>query len=313
MTAELIDKDTRLHVEVVVNDAVKDCRWIWLTYLTTGFNAALLLTVALVEADLLYHVFLGVVGENNDYWNPALLATTGIIMVAGFHLLGHIDHEHFLIRWIRKIIPYLILLYGLGAGLIAATLFNQDAVSAILSTTQNIIIGTLPQTPADKHWIEWFLQDITSPIALAVFSVGIGGLAMVNLFVAHELIHEITASVENIRAKKTKAQQLQSDYQTLLGYIEDYRKNYFDIGDMAFWTKKHINRETALQLSELIEHHKRRHEVYLKRREINAQPARHQPASPIDLKVIERDLKKIDGFDYETIYQSLSTLNPTEN
>lgn len=236
-------------------------------------------------------------------------------MVAGFHLLGQMQRGHFLLSWVRKLIPYLILLYGLGAGLIAATLFNQDAVAALLSSAGagEIVIGIVETVEPEEHWLEWFLNDITSPIALAAFSLGIGGLAIVNLFVAHELIHLIVDALADIRARKINAQHLKTEYAYVLECLENYRENHFDLGETALWTAPKITRETALQLSELIESHKRRHEAFIKRREINGKRPRHRPDDLIDAKAIERDLKKIDALDFSALHQMITRLNPLED
>lgn len=301
----MLDKDTWLSMEAVVNEAVKKARWLWLTYVKAGIRSILLLLVLGIEFELLYRTFSGIAGDNNEYWSPGLMALTGVIMVSAFHLLARLNHANPALTLIRRLTPWLLGIYLLGLGLLTAGIINLDTGGVLLENPATIVIGGLPGEQS-QHWLAWIFEKVTNPLALAMFSFGIGGLAIVNLFVAHELFHGLQKNVNQIQNIKSEADRLQKEYATVKRCAERERELKVELNAITLWSPERVMREAALLLSTLIHDAAAKHRRYIKGRDIAPPPGPLSLNDPIDPKMIERDLKKIEALDLKAILKLLS-------
>ena len=308
----MIDQQLRLKMETRVNEACKQAQWLWLTYLGLMFRSALLTLVGTIEFELLYRTFQGIAGENNEYWSPGLMAMTGVIMLSAFHLLARASRDNFAVTLIRRLTPYLIGLYLVGLGLLASGIINLDAGGVLLQNSGDIVIGALPGAEPEQHWMNALFENITNPLALVLFSFGIGGLAIVNLFVAHELIEGLKGSVRKIRDVKPEADRLKREHAIVQQHCDRYRVLQYDLVDINLWSRERAIHEAALLLSSTIHESTAKHRRFIKHRDIEPPPGPLSLTDPVDPKLIERDLKKIDALDLNSITKLLQTHSPEE-
>lgn len=308
----MIDQQLRLKMETRVNEARKQARWLWLTFLGLIFRGALLVLVGVIEFEILYRTFQGIAGENNEYWSPGLMALTGVIMLSAFHLLAGTSQDNFVVKLIRRLTPFLIGLYLIGLGLLASGIINLDAGGVLLQNPGEIVIGGLPGAEPEKHWLTALFENITNPLALVLFSFGIGGLAIVNLFVAHALIEGLKRSVRKIHDIKPEADRLKHEHAIVAQNCDRYRELQYDLVDINLWSRERVIHEAALLLSSTIHEATAKHRRFIKHRDIEPPPGPLSLTDPVDPKLIERDLKKIDALDLKSITKLLQTHSPEE-
>ena len=308
----MIDKDTRLTMETIVNDAANKARWLWLTYIKAIIRGVLLSLVLGLEFEILYRTFQGIAGDSNEYWSPELMAMTGIIMVTAFHLLARLDEDHIALRSIRTVTPWLLALYLVGLGLLTSGIINLDASGVLLQDAGSIVIGSITETStADSEPLSWLFKEVTNPLALMFFSLGIGGLAIVNLFVAHELVTQMHRNISHIHHAKDEADRLKGEHKTFLEKEEQVLELQQSLKSVKLWSKDSMMYETTLLLSALIHETASKHREFIKGRDLAPAPGPVSIQHPIDPKLIERDLKKIEALDLKAISKLLNTYPTT--
>lgn len=301
----MIDPHLRLRMETVVNEVDKQFRWRLASYAALAFLAALLGLVLGIEYELLYRAFQGIAGEQQQYWSPALMALTGVIMVTAFHLLDRMAENNPALVLIRRLTPYLIGIYLLGLGLLIAGIINLDASGVLLTNPADLVIGGLPDAEPQRPWITMFFDDVSNPAALGLFSLGIGGLGIVNLFVAHALIHGLRTRFDKLRHLKSEADRLNAERETVRQCCDAYRELSYDLGDLDLWSDQRLIREAALQSSTLIQDAARKHRRFIKSRELAPPPGPLSLIDPVDPRLIERDLKNIEALNLNGITRLL--------
>jgi hypothetical protein len=301
----MFEQNLILQMEARMIEVQRKLRGLWSAYVQAALKFPLLALVLAVEFELLYQTFSGIAGQDNRYWSPGLMATTGVIVVCAYHLLDG-DRNGAMARLVRGITPVLIGLYLSGLGLLLAGVISLDSIPVLLSGVSDLVIGALPGDAPQKPWIEAFFQDAISPAGLAVFALGIGGLSIVNLFVASELLHGIAAHIHTIRDTKPEAARLQAEYETVQRCLTRYRELSQDLGDMTLWLDQRVMQETALQWSAAVQEALARHKRFIKRKEIAPTPGPFSPTDSIDPKLIEKEIRKIEAFDLNAILRVLN-------
>lgn len=309
----MIDQQTRLRAETLVNEAVKDAQWLWFSYAIVALLFALLLLVGTSEYELLYQTFEAIAGEENEYWSPGLMAMTGAIMVTAFHLLATKSSDNPALRLIRRLTPWLIGLYLIGLGLLTAGVISLDASGVLLQEPTSIVIGGLPTTEPETHWLSALFENVTNPLALVLFSFGIGGVAIVNLFVAHGLIEGLEKTLQKIHHVKPEAARLSAEMKAFEKCEAQFRGLQNDLNDIHLWSPQRAKYETSLLLSGVISEATAKHKRYLKSRDLEPAPGPLILSDPVDPKLIERDLKKIEALDLKAITKILNTYTINED
>jgi hypothetical protein len=297
----MIDHELLLKMETRVNAGRKAVRWLWLTYVGLGSQFVLLGTVLGIEFVLLYRTFEAISGKNNEHWTPELMALTGATMVSAFHLLCKAKEDNPALRVINKLTPLLLVIYLLGLGLLMAGIIYIDASGLLLSTTTELVIGVLPEAATQVHWLDAIFENFANPVALGLFSLGIGGMAIVNLFVAHALLGGLDRGVSRVRDRKSEANRLEKEYDIVQDKLKRHRELRFDHADLELWTDSRLIHETALQINRLQRDGTADHRYYVKHRDIEPPPGLLSLPDHVDHKLIERELKKIDALDVKAI------------
>lgn len=308
----IIDKYLLLRAQILVGEAQKKVRLLWLTKLSASFRAALLALVLTIEFELLYRTFKGIAGKDNEYWSPDMMALTGVVMVSAYHLLNKGGHNSAIARVIHAATPVLLGTYLAGLGLLTAGVVSLDTIGMLVAAPGEIVIGALPTEIPDKPWLEALFQNVINPLAVGLFALGIGGVAVINLFVASELIDGIKRAVIKIRDTKPEAARLRAEFEALERNLARARELQFDEGDLALWPRSRLISETALQLGSVIQGAAARHRHFVKSNELSPSPGPLDLKRPVDSKPIERDLKKIEALDIKAITKILQSQTETE-
>jgi hypothetical protein len=153
--------------------------------------AAFLGLVGFTEYSLFHEVFAYLKGPAlpgaESPWSINLLALTGTLMMAGFHVYARQHPRSAAVRLIERCTGLFLPVYALGAGLAVASIIYFDGADSLVTqaaeSSQDLFAA------ADQAASPSF--DRLLSLFPVVFSLGCGGLAIINLFVAHRLIEEI--------------------------------------------------------------------------------------------------------------------------
>ncbi|CAA0107135.1 Uncharacterised protein [Halioglobus japonicus] len=199
----------------------------------TGLQALVLGLVIYVEYEIIYRVFEFLSGDN-DYWSPGIMGLTAAIMIIGFHLQAKIYPTNFAARFVNRAVQYLVPLYMLGVGLLVASILD---VGSLIQTEPPVRLGKIPDemTPTG---IEAFFTNVTNPLAALTFSLGLGGLAVVNIFVAHHLLNKIWRNIEELTGRLAQAKQAIADYAVIKRTHQQYAACVRELADVLAWDDK---------------------------------------------------------------------------
>jgi len=177
------------------------------------FQVFALATVGYIEWEIIYRVFQYISGEN-DYWSPGLMGLSAAIMVIGFHILAAWNPANFAARFVDRVVQFLIPVYLIGIGLYITSSLFGDGLSTAFGSEIPLVIGNLPKA-VGTDWISTLFESITNPLATLALSPGVGGLAIVNIFVAHHLLKMVAINLEDIYERISNAKEAVKDHSTL--------------------------------------------------------------------------------------------------
>lgn len=275
--------------------------------LTTAFTALFALTlvfVGVVEWELIYQVFDYLIGDIEDAWSPALMACTGLIMIVGFHLLAKDRPTNLANRFVGAAVAILIPIYMLGTGSLTAAVIYGDGLASMVAPQTQIVIGQIREA-VDNGMIDTFFAHVTNPLAVIAFSLGVGSLAIMNIFVAHKLLGIVFSNVNEMFTQAARAREALRDF----GLVQKGQKDYLDAEqeeiELYLRDDDYIRLSIAgVVLSEiaaaLLPHRK-----WLKEHEYGRPSSRFEAEEPVDPKQVAKDVAKIAAISQKDILKIL--------
>jgi len=209
------------------------------------------------------------------------------------------------VGFIRKLAGLIIAAFLIGGGLYIAGILYSDGMGELNSPAPDITIGQTLGTGGS--WIDGLFTHVTSPGAVLALSLGIGGLSIVALYVAHELlslIREYLAGVYRsaaalysalkyrraIRQCEARLRALASEDQTLVFHDADHWRASLTDEALSVISDRLMVHEQALQEWE---YHSPRH--------------RWEEDTSADARRVAASVKKIRAITGDDI---LAALNP---
>ena len=162
--------------------------------------------MSVIEWEIIYEVFAYLSSEDDGYWAPELMGCTALIMIVGFHLLAKSNPNNLAVRIVKASVQVLIPLYLIGIGSLIAAIMYAGGLGGMVEAPLELTLGTLPQA-IEGNWLDTLFESITNPVAILVLALGIGGLAIVNIFVAHHLIIMIGNNLSDLSSRFIRAKE----------------------------------------------------------------------------------------------------------
>lgn len=158
--------------------------------------ALIAVSVIAFEAKIVYATFSMTFGDSDTVWKPWIMAFASFILVLAVHFIGHKNAEHPVIQFVNRSAASLIPVYLLGIGvLIVVTLYNNGLGEMLMATSVGSSLEAM-LTPTPDSALDRFMTNILTPLAGILFSVGIGSLAIVSVFVAHFALSKVEMLVK---------------------------------------------------------------------------------------------------------------------
>lgn len=157
-----------------------------------------LIAVAVVafEAKIIYATFEMTFGGSDTIWKPWIMAFASFILVLAVHFIGHKNIDHPVIQFVNRAAAILIPVYLIGIGvLIVVTLYNGGLGEMVMSSSADYSLEAM-LNPVPESQLDQVMKNTLTPLAGILFSVGIGSLAIVSVFVAHFSLSKVEMLVK---------------------------------------------------------------------------------------------------------------------
>jgi hypothetical protein len=256
------------------------------------FQVLVLCAVGILEWEIIYRVF-AYLTEDNDYWLPEVMAITAMVMIASFHILGVTQPHNIAVRFVNRTVGLLIPLYMVGVGLLIASILD---VGSIIQTDLPLPQpGELPP-PIEASWIERVFSEVTTPLAALVFSLGLGGLAIVNIFVAHYLITQIKTAIQKVSGQLATAKQAIADHRFIVRCQKDYAALQQQLDALESLDDASLRLSITAEVLSLIAGTLWQHKQFLSTQEVNG-TSEFVPASTTNANHIAKVIEQIEEID----------------
>lgn len=273
----------------------------------TGLQVLVLLLVGYVEYEIIYRVFDFLSGDNN-YWSPEIMGLTAAIMIIGFHIQAHTHPGNFAVRFVTKTVQYLIPVYMVGVGLLIASILD---VGSIIDVQPPVVLGQIPDV-VGPHWIDRVFTELTNPLAALAFSLGLGGLAIVNIFVAHHLLGRIWENTEDLTGRVAHAKQALADYAALKRAHHQYAELGRNLTELLIWDDQTISMNVAGVALQERDEALRPHKEWLTEQRLG-KATLFEAQESTDPQEIARLIKPIEAISLKDILTALTPPHTLEN
>ena len=299
-----------------MGEIVKQARWIPFQIVLIGLLGFIQAAVGYIEWELLLQVFKFLAGGEEGYWSANVMACSGLLVIVGFHVLARQNPQHRAVVWISRIAGVLIPVYAVGVGLLLASILFSDGPSGMFAdpTSFSFFEAEAATESVRGNWLEWAFENLTNPLAVLIFSLAVGGLAILNLFLSHHLITAITHSMTSVYHRFTCALDARQNYAA----VREAQKRFLELAherrEIALLDDEALAAEIAIEALAAIQEALSPHKCLLKDLEYAAEPSRlvvpeHIPPKP---KQLARDIDKIDAISVTDIFEALGVSTPFE-
>ncbi len=272
----------------------------------TLFSILALAVVGYSEWEIIYRVFDYLAGDTNEYWSPTLMGFTAATMIIGFHILAKSRPHNLAVRIVEQSVEILIPVYLFGMGLLIASILFADGLSNMLNIDMPALIGSIPET-IEQGWIDTFFANVTNPLAVLAFSLGIGGLAIVNIFIAHKLLTIIATNIEDVFSRLSRANTAIKDYQDILNAHKEYSALSAELNDLLIkddnYLRLIITNEAMSTISDALLPHKK----WLQDCQYSSEFRFDESSRKVDPKQVAKDIAKIEAIRPQDI---MNAMNP---
>ena len=205
---------------------------------------------------------------------------------------------------------WIIPLYLLGVGLIVAALIVGGGISDLLEGDAITLSFDSADNAAPYAWLETLFTHISHPLATILFSLGMGGLAIINIFVAEKLLHSLDKNLpKHINAIQV-GKSLRKHYTDALHFEEQHESLSQDIADLTLNREEAVIAETtSLKVLSVINDALTPHELHIKDAQLTPKAGLFdidEPAKNIDLKQLEKMITRIKSIDANTIISAMT-------
>ncbi len=272
-------------------------------------QAVLLLTVGLVEWEIVYQVFdylagETATGESAGYWEPGLMALSALSVIAGFHLLAKVKPNNLAMRIVESAVQVLIVLYLIGIGFLVAAILYTDGLGEMVQVPDAWSLGTLAES-VEQSWLDSVFEQVANPMAVLVLALGLGGLAVINIFVAHRLLVLLTANLTDLVGRVSRLRAALKDHAVIRRTQRDYARLGVELDALDARDDTQLRLAIASRVIAVIADALLPHRKWLSER-AHASQSRFEADDPADPKQLAKDIARIEAISLEDVLKALS-------
>lgn len=303
---QLFTIEEMMRFQAVLKSHLEAIAKIPLILFKTLLGIAALGVVGYSEWEIIYRVFDYLAGDNHEYWSPALMGFTAATMIIGFHILAKDKPGNLAVRIVERSVVILIPLYLAGIGLLIASILFGDGLGSLINTEIPVVIGEIPKI-MEQGFIDAIFTNVTNPLAILAFSLGIGGLAIVNIFIAHKLLSSITINLDDIFGRLSRAMAAIKDHKIIMRTQKQFSELNSQLCDLLVWDDTYIRTYIANDVMNVICEALLPHKKWLQNTQYSTEfrfDTQNQKADP---KQLAKDIAKIEAIRLQDI---MNAMNP---
>lgn len=303
---ELFSSEEMMRFEAELKRHIEAAAKVPILILMTLLAGLALAVVGYSEYEIVYRVFDYLAGENSEYWSPTLMGFTAATMIIGFHILAKAKPHNLAVRIVDRSVEILIPTYLIGMGFLIACILFADGLGNMIESDMPAMIGSLPEA-IEQGWVDALFAHVTNPLAVLAFSVGIGGLAIVNIFIAHKLLMAIVRNVDDIFGRLSRANAAIKDHQAILNSQKEYSSINSEISDLHIWDDHFIRTIITNEVISVISDSLLPHKKWLQDSQYSSEFRFEESHRKIDPKQVAKDIAKIEAIRPQDI---MNAMNP---
>ncbi|XOV77457.1 MAG: hypothetical protein ACFHVJ_10900 [Aestuariibacter sp.] len=304
MNQSIFDSGVAVTLEALRQPSAAAAKKLFAIVATFAAYALVALMVTGFETHIVYATFEFVFGDDDKVWKPWIMALASLILVLAVHFMAQKNAQHPAIAFINRLAGVLIPVYLIGIGILIVVSLYNGGLGDMLSSADISLQPDLLTAPADEPMAQW-MSEVLSPLAGVLFSVGIGSLAIVSVFVANHALNQAEQSfhkattihsaakhdnddMAEYQAAKREHDALQKEIDSLL--MRDENAICDEIADEVLLT---IQKGLAPTVSLLNK------EKYIQR------PAGLMPPNQINITALEKAIKPIQSITRDDILKHM--------
>lgn len=289
--------------EGIVSDAKQKSQATMMMSLFLVLASMLLLGLGIMDWEIYFRIFEHLSGDDG-YWSPHLMAFTGIVMMIAFHILAKHEPNHLVVHIVKWITGLIIIAFMIGGGLYISQMLYNDGMGEPSDTP--IVIGGVVQSEIKQDWIETLFEKFTSPTAILTLSLGIGGLSIVALYVAHYLLHVIEKNISEIYSRLSTLRSVLALHQAIKRAESLYADLITQEYELSFQDGEYWKHQIADEVLDEISKELMPHEQVLQEDKISMPNPLWEQTPTEDTKHITAMIKKIKAITLSDILKAMS-------
>lgn len=301
---DLFTPGEQMQHQALVKYALMDTAKVPLMMFYCALQVLALVAVTVIEWEIIYEVFVYLSGDGEGYWTPELMGCSAAIMIIGFHLLAKHHPQNIAVQIVEGAVQLLIPVYLIGIGVLIAAIIYADGISGMVSSLPELTLGGLPER-AEASWVEVFFSDIANPGSALIFSLGIGGLAIINIFVAHRLLSLITQNFSDISGRITRSKQALKDHALIKKAQKNYAALSIQLEELESrndaYIRAMIANDTIAAIGEALHPHK----VWLSKQNLD-KSSRFEEQERTDISKISKEVSRIEAISLADVLAALT-------
>jgi hypothetical protein len=293
-------------VERFYQDIVKTCIFIPMQIIAAIINLIVALGVLIFEFEIMYKLFSQLAGRDDKYWSPLVLGMSAFILVAAIHYLAQLNAQHIVLRMLNKVAGLLIPIYLIGIGLVLASLLFNIGINEFLdSNADSFNFEELSSADSDADFITTIMQSFISPIAGGLFSLGIGALAIINVFVSHHAISRFCDYAVQVKSNSHMLHRAEYSYDIYQKAKKHDEELELQIMKLELETLDVMVNEVAGDIMMTIREALEPIHSAINNNQYVASSFDFLPQSELNTKELEKSVKAIDAITFETIKKQI--------
>ena len=303
-TETLFTPHDLMRMEVVRNTTKK--RALILPFLITAATLALLFQalVALIEWEIIFKIFDYIAGSDQQNWSPHLMAFSGLLMIAAYHLLAKSRPNNIAVMIVERLAVVSILIYAIGAGLFVASILYADGLGEIIEPLPSIGFGQI-ETALEVGWIDALFEDVTNPLAVVALSAGIGSMVIVNLFISHHLLSFLDKTTRSIYERTSEYRNVTREFKVVQKTQEAFREISDEIEELKHQDRNFQILHIASDAQDAISRGLFPHKSFVKENDHGLERSSLDPELPANPDKVAKDIAKIEAITLEEIMEAM--------
>ena len=305
MNKSIFSIEATAAIEQLYQDCVRVCMFIPLMIFAAGTNFLVALGVLIFEFEIMYKLFTQLAGQDDKYWSPIVLGTSAFIMVAAIHYLAQINANNYVLRLLNKAAGLLIPIYLIGIGLVLASLLFNIGINELLDAGSDSFTYDDLMVDSDSDFITIIMQNLISPLAGGLFSLGIGTLAIINVFVSHHAILRFTDHVVQIKSNSHTLRLVKNHYRIYTEAKNRDKELELQIIKLELESRETIIDEVAGDVMVTIQEALGPVRNVVNDNQYVNSSFSFLPKSELNAKELEKSIKAIDAITFDTIKKQI--------